>query len=210
MQSALKSYGPSAIKRLLWNKEYSGDKWNFADNTLGDCVYSHLERHAAGGSILDLGCGAGNTATEVAMNAYRIYVGVDISETCLSKARRRSNECGRGEKNHFACGDFLNHEPDQPFDVILFRESMYHVPPGKIPSTLDHYSKYLKAGGVFIVRMATSSLDGKPIARPTAMIDIIKKECDVIENSYYRESGATVIVFRPKSGKPPETTASAR
>jgi SAM-dependent methyltransferase len=201
MQSAIKSYGPESIKRLIWNNEYSGEKWNFADSTVGDCVYSHLERHTAKGSILDLGCGTGNTATEIDASAYSIYVGVDISENCLNKAARRSKEKGRAEKNHFVRGDFLNYVPAQQFDVILFRESMYHVPLGKITSTVAHYSKYLRAGGVFIVRMKTCGLDGKPASRPSAMIDAIKTEFDVVENCQYSESGATVIVFRPMSLK---------
>jgi SAM-dependent methyltransferase len=198
VQSALKSYGPSGIKRLLWDKEYSGDKWNFADHTLGDCVYSHLEKHAKKGSILDLGCGAGNTATEVGFNSYGSYIGVDISETCLSKATRRSEECGRGAKNQFVSGDFLNYVPSQKFDVILFRESMYHVPMGKIVATVQHYAKYLKETGVFIVRLGTSDKDGTPKARPKAMIDIIRRECEVVEDCQYEKSGAAVIVFRAK------------
>jgi len=210
MQAGLKSYGPSSIKRRLWNKEYSGDKWNFADNTIGDCVYSHLERHAANGSILDLGCGTGNTSTELAANAYQTYIGVDISEACLNKAIRRSQETGRAEKNHFVRGDFLNYVPAQKFDVILFRESMYHVPPGKIASTVAHYSNYLKEGGVFIVRMATSSRDGQIKPRPTAMIDLIKREFDVVEDCQYSDSGATVIVFRPKCAARKEAGVAVR
>lgn len=198
MHSALKSYGPSKIKRLLWDKEYSGDKWNFADNTVGDCVYSHLERHAANGSILDLGCGTGNTSTELAANVYRTYVGVDISEVCLSKATKRTEESGRADKNQFVRGDFLSYAPTQQFDVILFRESMYHVPLGKIKSTLDHYSRYLRDGGVFIVRMGTLGSNGEPKSRPTAMIGVIEAEFDVVEKCQYEESGATVIVFRPR------------
>ena len=100
-QSALKSYGPSGLKRIFWDKEYSGDKWNFADHTVGDCVYSHLEKHAANGSILDLGCGSGNTPNELDANAYQSYLGVDISETCLKKASKRSQENGRVDKNKF-------------------------------------------------------------------------------------------------------------
>jgi SAM-dependent methyltransferase len=198
IQSALKSYGPSSLKRVLWNKEYSGDKWNFADNTLGDCVYPHLEKHAANGSILDLGCGSGNTANELAANAYQTYVGVDISEACLDKATKRSQQVGRGEKNHFASGDFLSYVPAQKFDVILFRESMYHIPMGKIASTVMHYAKYLKEGGVFIVRMGTRSADGEVKSRPIAMFDIIRAEFDVVEDCTYGEKGATVMVFRPK------------
>lgn len=61
----LLSYGPSSIKKRFWDKEYLEEKWAFADNTVGDCVYNHLERHTANGRILDIGCGSGNTATEM-------------------------------------------------------------------------------------------------------------------------------------------------
>ena len=197
VQSALKSYGPSNIKRLLWDKEYSGDKWDFADNTEGDCVYPHLEKRAAGGSILDLGCGTGNTATELAATSYQHYVGADISEVCLRKARRRSDECGRAHKNQFIVADFVNYVPTAQFDVILFRESMYHVPMGKIKPTLDRYSAYLKKGGVFVVRMKTSAPDGEEKRRPLAMIATIESGFDVVEKCQYKQFGSTVIVFRP-------------
>jgi len=131
LRGFLLSYGPSSIKRFFWDKEYFEEKWAFAYNTVGDCVYCHLEKHAANGSILDVGCGSGNTATELAETAYQTYLGVDISEAALAKARRRSRECGRQDKNRFECADFLSYVPTGQFDVILFRESMYHVPLGK-------------------------------------------------------------------------------
>jgi SAM-dependent methyltransferase len=200
MQSGLKSYGPSNIKRLLWDAEYARDKWQFADNTLGDCVYSHLEKYAANGSILDLGCGSGNTPTELAASAYRQYVGADISEVCLTKAARRTQAIGRADKNHFVLGDFLSYVPSQRFDVILFRESMYHVPISKIKPLLERYSKYLSDSGVFVVRMGTSDSDGTTKSRPTMMIRVIESEFDVVEKGQYEKFGkkATVIVFRPR------------
>lgn len=195
-----KSYGPSHIKQILWDKEYSGEKWNFADNTVGDCVYFYLEKYVANGNILDLGCGSGNTANELSTATYHSYVGVDISETALLKAKRRSKENGRTEKNQFVQGDFLDYLPSQQFTAILFRESLYHVPLGQVGATLDHYSKYLKPSGVFIVRINTT--DGRaPIgkSRPTAMVDVIKREFDIVEKRQYGGSGPTVIVFRPRS-----------
>jgi SAM-dependent methyltransferase len=196
----LLSYGPSNIKRHFWDKEYSEEKWAFAYNTVGDCVYDHLERHAANGDILDIGCGSGNTATELAATAYRTYLGVDISEAALAKARKRSEECGRQDKNRFACADFLTYVPTGQFDVILFRESMYHVPLGKVKSTLERYSVYLKDGGVFIVRLfAASGESPKSKYRPTAMLGIMEAEFDVVEKRQYEERGRpAVIVFRPK------------
>ncbi len=198
-RGALKSFGPSGLKRVLWDKEYSGNKWDFADHTENDCVYSHLQKYAAKGSILDLGCGTGNTANELAANAYEKYLGADISEVCLSKARKRSQENGRAAKNQFVYGDFLQFSTPQQFDVILFRESLYHIPIGKIESTLNRYSKNLRNNGVFIVRIKTlDPKNGKPLPRPAAMIGVIERKFDVIENCHYSQFGSRVIVFRPR------------
>jgi 2-polyprenyl-3-methyl-5-hydroxy-6-metoxy-1,4-benzoquinol methylase len=194
------SYGPTNIKKIFWDKEYSGDKWNFADNTKGDCVYRHLEKFAANKTILDIGCGSGNTPTEMAGN-YKSYVGVDISKTALAKAAKRSQDVGRGSKNSFECSDFLTYVPSQQYDVILFRESLYHVPISKIKPTLDRYAAYLKEEGVFIVRLFAGDREtdqSKP--RPTAMLASIEADFDVLEKGVYPEDKGlpTVIVFRPK------------
>jgi len=200
MQGFLKSYGPSNIKKILWDKEFSGGKWNFIDDTAGDCVYPHLARHLHKGSILDLGCGPGNTANELADAAYQTYVGVDISEAALEKARTRTQQNGRAGKNLFVKDDFLSYVPIQRFDVILFRESMYHVPVGKIKMILDRYAKYLNDRGVFVVRTQGETTK----QRPKAMLNIIEREFDILEKCQYsdghplEESLATVLVFKPR------------
>lgn len=197
----LQAYGPTSIKKLLWDREFSGTKWDFIDHTEGDCVYENLEKYVRNGNILDLGCGPGNTANELAASAYRRYVGVDISEVALEKARRRTIVNDREGKNTFVQGDFVNYEPMEKFDVILFRESMYHVPMGKIKRTLDRLSRYLKEGGVFIVRMYTADSDtgGKEKPRPTAMIRIMETEFEVVEKRRYDgERHPHVLVLRPR------------
>jgi SAM-dependent methyltransferase len=199
VQSGLKSYGPSKLKRRMWDSEYSSDKWDFADHTMGDCVYGPLEKHARNGSILDLGCGT-NTGNELAEQSYRRYVGTDISEVCVNKARRITKEIGRAGKNEFVVADFMTYVPTEKFDVILFRESMYHVPMNKIKETVDRYSKYLTDRGVFVVRLFTSDPDGNAKQRPIAMLDVIAKEFNVLENGQYEKNGskAAVMVFKPR------------
>jgi SAM-dependent methyltransferase len=197
----LKSYGPSSLKKYFWDKEFSGTKWDFIDYTEGDCVYECLEKYAKNGNILDLGCGPGNTANEMAASVYQSYVGVDISEAALAKARKRTIENGRVNKNSFVIEDFVDYEPIEKFDIILFRESMYHVPMGKIKGTLDRLSNYLKPGGVFVVRMYTADKDtgGKQKPRPMAMIHIMTTEFEVVEkNEYEGERRPYVLVLRPR------------
>jgi 2-polyprenyl-6-hydroxyphenyl methylase/3-demethylubiquinone-9 3-methyltransferase len=197
----IKRYGPSKVKKVLWDREFSGGKWSFIDDTEGDCVYQYLHKYLNGGSILDLGCGPGNTATELTAASYTTYVGVDISETALEKARKRSVVAGRSRQNSFAQGDFLSYTPQQQFDVILFRESLYHVPFGKVKTVLARFSQYLKPSGLFIVRMyASSPDDGKKKHRPNAMFALIDREFDVVEKRTHPTLGEpTVVVFRPKS-----------
>jgi len=199
----LLSYGPMKIKKAFWNKEFSGGKWDFIDETSSDCVYAHLEKHAHGGDILDLGCGPGNTANELARDAYRSYIGVDISESAIAKGMKRTVEGGRANQNSFVCSDFLGYEPTKDFDVILFRESLYHVPHGKVLELLEKYSKHLKPTGVFVVRLYLGDFHtGKVKPRVKKKLDLIRYKYDVVESSQYDKPGVPIVlVFRPRVAK---------
>ena len=198
-RGALLSYGPSGIKKRIWDKEFSGTKWDFIDATSGDCVYPFLEKYANNGNILDLGCGPGNTANELAANVYERYIGVDISEAALAKAVKRSDENGRIDKNSFVNSDFMSFEPTKEFDIILFRESMYHVPYGQVLPILRKYSKHLKQTGVFIVRLYTGDLQSGALKRRVnSKLDLIKREFRVLEAGQFHSPGLpNVLVFRP-------------
>jgi SAM-dependent methyltransferase len=193
------SYGPSVVKKRLWDKEFAGTKWDFINNTVGDCVYPYLEKYASNGNILDLGCGPGNTANELPANVYRSYIGVDISEAALAKAVKRTQESNRSGKNSFVNSDFLEYEPTQKFDIILFRESMYHIPYGQVLPILRKFSTHLKDTGVFIVRLyAGDHRPGVIKTRVTAKIDLIKREFNMVEaRQFDLPALPNVLVFRP-------------
>jgi len=194
------SYGTSVIKKRIWDKEYSGTKWDFIDNTAGDCVYPYLEKYSNNGNILDLGCGPGNTANELAANVYQTYIGVDISDAALAKAVRRTEESGRTGKNSFVNSDFLAYDPTQEFDIILFRESLYHVPYGQVLPILKKFSKHLKGTGVFIVRLyAGDHRPGVIKTRVIAKLDLIKREFNIVESRQFDLPALpNVLVFRPR------------
>ena len=199
VQGFLASYGPFSVKKRLWDRNFAGGKWDFIDNTAGDCIYPHLEKHARGGDILDLGCGPGNTANELANGAYRSYIGVDISEVALEKAVRRTRDNGRADKNSFVNSDFLEYAPAHDFDVILFRESLYHVPYGQVLPILEKYSKHVKKNGVFIVRLYAGDDTKKTKFRVARKLDLLKREFDIVESCEYDQPGTpTVLVFRSR------------
>ena len=185
-------HAPSKLKKFCWDKEHGSGKWDFIDDTQGDCVYLYLEKYSANGAILDLGCGPGNTANELATTAYRAYVGVDISSVTLRKARERSQKCNRADKNRFVNSDILSYQPTENFNVILFRESIYHVSIGKVKPLFQRLSSCLTENGVFIVRI--KSADRYSLRQ---RLRILEDMLDVVESGDHHNR-STVFVFRPK------------
>jgi SAM-dependent methyltransferase len=190
LRSAIQRYGPPRIKRSLWNAEFMGGRWDCLDDTPGDCVYPYVEKYAANGSILDLGCGSGSTANELATTSYRDYVGVDISDVAIGKAIKRTEKNRRADKSRFFQSDFFSYMPAEQYSVILFRDSIYYVPMAKIKVLLVRYAKYLQEHGVFVVRLWAGSDKDK------AIVDIIESNFDVVERYLSDKPKQAVIVFR--------------
>jgi 2-polyprenyl-6-hydroxyphenyl methylase/3-demethylubiquinone-9 3-methyltransferase len=127
-------------------------------------------------------------------SSYRDYTGVDISEVALDKARRRTEENGRGEKCRFIQGDVMTYTPDKQFDVVLFRDSIYYIKRPRIKATLMRYAHWLKDSGVFIVRI----WDGRGKLRQ--FIEILESHFDIVEGYRHEESDAVVLVFKCRAG----------
>jgi SAM-dependent methyltransferase len=191
----LQTRGTKSVKRSLWNKEFTAGRWTSLDETPGDCVYPYVEKYARNGSILDLGCGAGNTGTELGAKTYRHYTGVDISDVAIEKARRRTEENRRATKNSYFQSDILSYMPTQQYDVILLREVIFYIPPRKTRSMLHRYSPYLKQGGVFIVRIW--NIDGKY----KTFVDTIESNFLVVETYVEEQTTTAVIVFRQRTSQ---------
>ncbi len=190
LRGVLVVWGGTKIRKHLWNSEFAKGRWNCLDETPEDCVYYYVEKYCEGGSILDLGCGSGNTGNELDASKYQDYTGVDVSDVAVQKAIDRTKRSGRSDKNHYFQSDIYTYLPGKNYDVILFRESIYYIPQPRIDPTLDRYSNYLTEHGVFIVRI----FDSENCAR---VVSGIEHSYETVEK-YVSANGKTiVIVFRP-------------
>jgi biofilm PGA synthesis N-glycosyltransferase PgaC len=151
MRGIRQLWGTANMKRKLWDREYESGSWTHCEETPGAWVYGFVEKHCRGGSILDLGCGAGNTGNELDANSYGHYTGVDVSEVAVLKATDRSGRNGRAFKNTYVQGDIVSYIPTEKHDVILFRESVYNIPRSRMKATLDGYARHLTRDGVLVV-----------------------------------------------------------
>jgi SAM-dependent methyltransferase len=204
LRGLVQRYGTESIKKYLWDYEFSSGRWNCLDNMNGDCVYRHVERHARGGSILDLGCGPGATGAELARHSYSSYTGVDISNIAVEKAIHRAQRDGRTDTNRYFQGDIGIYVPDKKHDLMLFGDSLYYLPWNSIPDTLERYAEHLTIGGVFIARIY-----GRRFSR---IMDAIESRFEVIERHTYPAGGDEifVLVFRKRQQAPARSATSSR
>ena len=186
---AVQSWGRASWKRALWNREFSAGRWDHLLDTSGDCIYRYVENYATHGDILDLGCGTGNTANELAYVAYDTYTGVDISDVALAKASERSGANGRQHKNRFVESDIAAYEPDRTYRVILFRESLNYIPIARIVDVLRRYRAWLAPDGVFIVRLYDRN-------KYHSIVRLIREDFHVVEVFLPQDSVTIVMVFK--------------
>jgi SAM-dependent methyltransferase len=197
LHGLLGRYGPEAIRRWLWNREYASGRWNCLDSMPKDCVLPHLNAHARGGSILDIGCGPGAIGEAIDPTTYRHYLGVDISDVAIEKARAKNSRLN----NIYALGDMWRFNPPGTYDLIFFGDSLYNFSFPDEKKILARYSSYLNEGGVFVIRTWVGVDRTYAINRTRAIIKLIESDYDVIEKRSYatrRPLPLVVIVFKPK------------
>jgi SAM-dependent methyltransferase len=182
----LQRHGTPAIKRHLWNREFAEGRWECLYAMPDDCVYPHVEKHANGGDVLDLGCGPGAIGDGLNPQIYRSYVGVDISDVAIEKANARNKR----EKNAYIQADILSFVPQQKYDVILLGDSIYYFTAPQAKEIFERYSEFLKPGGVFLVRSWVTS------RRTHALVQLIDAEYQVTERQWYCDFQLLVIAFR--------------
>ena len=141
------------MTKEMWDEQFGNSKWAYlADETQRehyDKIIDLYLQHAAGRTILDIGCGEGllyryfSDRIELGPDQ---YTGIDISEVAVAHA-----------KNAYPNGHFevMNYETDEVphrHDVIIFNETLYYF--NHAGRTLEKcVNRNLGPGGFIIISM---------------------------------------------------------
>ena len=98
--------------------------------------------------VLDLGTGLGHVALAVAqLVGTGSVVAIDQAEPLLAVAERRRAEAG-ADRVRFVRGDARTFRDDQPFDAIVTRLLLFHLPDAR--EVVRHHLGALRPGGVLL------------------------------------------------------------
>ena len=135
-----------------WDAQFEGGAWDrlieAQPNTalIAEMLSEYAAAHAETYRVLDVGCGNGGLAIELASRAPGIsYTGTDISDVALTDARRTAPAFS------FRAGD-ANMPPRDlgSFDAVVFNEVLYYL---EYASLMQRYRRHSRQGGIVIVSL---------------------------------------------------------
>ncbi len=72
-----------------------------------------------GAKILDVGCGTGRYSIECAKRGASRVVGIDFAPSMIEFSQSTAQQMGVAQRCEFICDDFLAHQFDESFDIVL-------------------------------------------------------------------------------------------
>jgi SAM-dependent methyltransferase len=108
-----------------------------------------LRRHVEldGADAVDVGCGGGQLARELAALGARV-IAMEIDEDRLAAARAAGPAPGPGEVRFVVGRAEAMPLPDAGADLVLLRASLHHVEPGAMRAALSEAARVLRPGGL--------------------------------------------------------------
>ncbi|TIA90579.1 hypothetical protein E3P99_01523 [Wallemia hederae] len=137
-----------------------GTSFHFCRYYKGEGFYQALARHEhylssriglkKGMKVLDVGCGVGGPAREIARFSDANIVGLNNNAFQVARARKYTNKAGLDDQVQFVKGDFMKLSEqfgENSFDAVYAIEATVHAP--NFEGVYGEIKKILKPGGIF-------------------------------------------------------------
>ena len=125
------------------------DDWYFS-RAYGDAIISYVKKRVPiCGEVLDFGCGPGHLMEHL-INKGIACSGLDFSGSSVTEVKKKfgNNPLFHGA---LAVKSLPSALPDASQDIIFFIETIEHLLPEHLESTLKEFFRLLKPGGIIVI-----------------------------------------------------------
>ncbi len=178
-------FGGSRIRRAAFDEKYRRGDWAFdrhADDALAEVVQGYL----GDGHLLIMGCGGAGVLQALDIDRIGGVLGIDLSPEAIRVARQHAPP-----KVSFEVADMERVSLKQDYRVILFSESIYYVPEGRLIRFLEGLGSHLTPTGVMIATVADPT-------RYQSVLRIVRDHFIPSEDRVFDRARRCLLVFRPK------------
>ncbi|KAK2746029.1 sterol 24-c-methyltransferase [Colletotrichum kahawae] len=134
---------------------------------------AHMINIKKGMKVLDVGCGVGGPAREIAKFTGAYITGLNINEYQVERAMRYTNKERMDKNVQFVQADFMNIPfEDNTFDAVYAIEATVHAP--SLQAVYSEIHRVLKPGGIFGVYewVMTEAYDNDDLSHRKTRIEI--------------------------------------
>ncbi len=151
---------------LYWNHNVAYYKW--IERRTAECK-----------SILDVGCGDGSLVAYLDDGSKEL-TGIDVDLSCISRA----NSENRSTNVQFICDSFIDYQPHEFYDAVLFLASIHHM---DMMAAIEKAKALLSPNGLLVV---------VGLATPSTIMDYVIEglrilPCQIISKRKHMQSSET-------------------
>lgn len=155
-RSAMGPFTPMDGGADVLEREYRDGEWDYLvdarEAARFHVVAGYCLRTAAAPRVLEVGCGEGTLADRLTPQRYSEFVGVDVADTAVGRARARSLV-----NAEFVAADAMEYVPgsEGKFDAIVFNEVLEYFPDPL--AAVRRFEPWLAPGGEIVVSQFRSA-----------------------------------------------------
>lgn len=178
-------WGPRRLRAWSQNDQYRQGRWARLAGARRPAVVELVTELAAGGDVVEFGCGEGHLAGAVDPDAYSTWVGYDIAALAVEGARARAGS----DRCRFEVLDCTAWPGASGVQLIVAEECLYYLRGADLRRFLERCRASLAPGGAML---ATFSRAGRhPEAE--AACGVVFPDVDLVDDP----AGGRYLVLRP-------------
>jgi trans-aconitate methyltransferase len=133
---------------MSWDKQFKAGVW--CRERPSQHTISKVAELCNGGYLVEFGCGEGTLPLALPSNSFSGYIGYDISEVAVCRARHRAYEAGL-TRCRFEQGDMAKWKGGSGITLIVAEECLYYLSPRGCKKFLQRSCESLVPGGSILI-----------------------------------------------------------
>jgi cyclopropane fatty-acyl-phospholipid synthase-like methyltransferase len=157
------------LKKLSWDKQFEAGVSCYGPRSAN--TINRVQDLCRGGRLLEFGCGEGDLPFILPPGTYSSYVGYDISEVAIERARERTVTAGLNSIDFKQC-DIARWDGIDSASLILAEECLYYLSAANIEKFLLRCTRCLTRDGSILVIVHSASKHARTL-------DVCRRVCCV-------------------------------
>lgn len=181
-------WGSRRLRAWSQNDQYRRGRWARLGGSRRPAVVDLVAELAAGGAVVEFGCGEGHLALAVEPAAYSSWVGFDIARVAVERARQRAGS----DRCRFEVLDCTAWPGASGVQLIVAEECLYYLRGADLRRFLERCRASLAPEGAMLVTFSRAGRHPEAEAACGSTFDDI----DTVDDP----TGGRYLVLRPGSG----------